>query len=81
VTVQVAPLYVSALPCSWHWFEDQESTAEPGSAVAVSVTVVPCAYVALQFAVHEIPGGELVTLPVPSPPKKSVNVWSTAGAR
>ena len=40
---------------------------EPDVAAAVSTTFVPYANDAEQVAPHEMPGGELVTVPVPAP--------------
>src|SRR5205823_14797810 len=45
----------------------QPVKVEPAAGVAVSVTVVPLAKLAVQVAPQLIPAGELVTVPLPVP--------------
>src|SRR5437899_2858783 len=52
----------------------QPVNVEPASAVAVSVTVVPCENEAEQVAPQSIPVGELVTVPEPVPDFVTVRV-------
>ncbi len=51
----------------------QPVKVEPGSAVAVTVTVVPLGKFVLQVAPQLIPAGELVTVPEPLPDFKIVS--------
>ena len=55
---------------------DQPVNFEPKAAAAVSVTAVPSLYCAVQAAPHEIPAGELVTVPEPDPALLTVSVRS-----
>ena len=48
------------------------------SAVAVSVTTLPWAKIALQTLPQVIPAGALVTVPVPFPEVRTSRVWVTA---
>jgi hypothetical protein len=66
VTVQV-PVPVQPPP-------DQPAKTEPEAADAVSVTDIPGAYEALQVVPQLIPGGELVTVPLPVPSLEIVRV-------
>jgi hypothetical protein len=53
----------------------QPAKVEPGAAVGVSVTTVPCGYAREQVAPQSIPAGELETLPLPVPALLTVSVW------
>jgi len=52
----------------------QPPKVEPPALVAVSVTDVPLWKLALQLVAQLIPGGELMTVPVPPPAKRIVSV-------
>jgi len=52
----------------------QPLNVEPALGVAVRLTVVPCAYVALQVAPQLMPVGELPTTPAPVPARLTVSV-------
>ena len=52
----------------------QPVKAKPALGVAVSVTAVPLANVAEHVAPQAIPAGALVTVPLPAPPRFTVNV-------
>ena len=55
---------------------DQPANTDPGAPVAVSVTVVPCGYMAEQALGQEIPAGELATVPDPEPATDTVSACS-----
>src|SRR5205807_7709615 len=52
----------------------QPVKTEPGAGVGVSVTRLPLAYAAKQFAPQVIPVGALVTVPLPAPAPITVRV-------
>jgi hypothetical protein len=52
---------------------DQPANTEPALGVAVSVTDVPLAKVALHVAPQLMPNGLLVMVPVPVPPPSTVS--------
>jgi hypothetical protein len=58
----------------------QAPKVEPAPATAVSVTVVPCENVALQFEPQLKPDGEEATDPVPAPSFATLSAWAAAGA-
>jgi hypothetical protein len=59
---------------------DQPVNVEPEKAVAVSVTWVPSAYCAEHVPGHEIPTGELSTVPNPGPVTLTLSVCCGGGA-
>jgi hypothetical protein len=66
VTVRAALIVTVQPPVPLH-APLQPANVEPEAALAVSVTRVPVAYGLVHVAPHEIPAGELVTVPVPEP--------------
>jgi hypothetical protein len=66
VTVRAAVIVTVQLPVPVH-APLQPANVEPDAALARSVTCVPAVYVLVHVAPHEIPAGELVTVPVPEP--------------
>jgi len=74
VTVRAALIVTVQLPVPLH-APPQPVNVEPEAALAVSVTCVPAAYVLVHVAPHEIPLGELVTVPVPEPLFATDRTW------
>ena len=58
---------------------DQPPNVVPALGLAVSVTAVPLAKLALHVAPHVIPAGELLTVPVPLPDVRTDN-WKLLAA-
>jgi len=67
VTVVAAIRFTVQAPVPVQPPPDQPPNVEPEVAVAVSVTAVPLAKLALQVDPQVMPAGELVTVPVPVP--------------
>jgi hypothetical protein len=59
----------------------QPPKAEPAPGVAVKVTCVPAAKLAVQTVPHVIPAGALVTLPVPAPVTVTVRPMTVGDAK
>lgn len=59
---------------------DQPVNAEPAKAVAVRVTWAPSVYWAEHVPGHEIPTGELSTIPDPGPETLKLSVCCGGGA-
>ena len=74
VTVVAALKVTVQVPVPVHPPPLQPLKIEPAAGVAVSVTAVPPAKLAAQFAPQVIPAGELVTVPLPVPAGVTVRV-------
>ena len=56
----------------------QPEKLEPESAVAVRIIAVPVAKLLEQLALHSVPPGSILTLPLPLIPAESVNMGMLA---
>jgi len=84
--LKVAVIVVSAFNTTVHVFpetelqpEDQLPNVELPVGVAVSVTEVPLAKLALHADGQLMPAGELLTVPVPAPAKVTVSIGEPPG--
>src|SRR5438552_12677995 len=73
VTVVAAETETTHDPVPEHPPPLQPVKVDPAAGVAVSVTAVPLAKLAVQVAPHVMPAGELVTVPLPVPTSLTVS--------